>query len=344
MQSTAAAPPPADPVTPFFEMVGMAFSGDPVMLRSLAATLGAFSVRLLVAALILLVTLWLAKRLGGVARKGLQGLPRHHPGDETLANFVSTFVKYVVIAVGLVAVLQQLGVKTTSVLAVLGAASLAIGLALQGTLGNVAAGVMILLLRPYRAGDRVELSGRQGKVVGMDLFNTKLLDYDGLTLFMPNGKVFGDMIVNISQAGRRRIELTFGVDYEDDLDLALSTMLELAEADARVLKSPPPWAKVTATADSAVNVTLRCWATPDDWMDAKFDLTKQIKEAFDARGLSFPYPHQVTVERSDTRPKRPAPAARPSCRSYEGCSPGVGLREWGCEAPTSNREAPDERP
>ncbi|PZQ53604.1 MAG: mechanosensitive ion channel family protein [Phenylobacterium zucineum] len=313
MQSTPAAPP-ADPVTPFFEMVSMAFSGDPVMLRGLAATLGAFSVRLLVAGLILLATLWLAKRLGQVARRGLQGLPRHHPGDETLATFVSTFVKYVVIAVGLVAVLQQLGVKTTSVLAVLGAASLAIGLALQGTLGNVAAGVMILLLRPYRAGDRVELNGRQGKVVGMDLFNTKLLDYDGLTLFMPNGKVFGDMIVNISQAGRRRIELTFGVDYEDDLDLALSTMLELAEADPRVLKSPTPWAKVTATADSAVNVTLRCWATPDDWMDAKFDLTKQIKEAFDARGLSFPYPHQVTVERSDTRPKRPAATPRPSRR------------------------------
>jgi len=327
--TTIAAPQPADPVTPFFEMVGMAFSGDPVMLRSLAAALGAFSVRLLVAVLILLATLWLAKRLGRVAQRGLQRLPKHHPGDETLATFVSAFVKYVVIAVGLVAVLQQLGVKTTSVLAVLGAASLAIGLALQGTLGNVAAGVMILLLRPYRAGDRVELNGRQGKVVGMDLFNTKLLDYDGLTLFMPNGKVFGDMIVNISQAGKRRIELTFGVDYEDDLDLALSTMLELAQADPRILASPEPWAKVTATADSAVNVTLRCWATPDDWMDAKFDLTKQIKEAFDARGLSFPYPHQVQVDRAATRPKRessataepgrrPAPAPRATSRARRG--------------------------
>jgi small conductance mechanosensitive channel len=293
-----------DPVTPFFEMVGMAMSGDPVMLRSLAATLGSFSMRLLVALIILGVTLWLAKRLGGVAERALKRLPHHHqPADSTLAAFVSALVKYVVIAIGLVAVLQQLGVQATSVLAVLGAASLAIGLALQGTLGNVAAGVMILLLRPYRAGDRVELNGRQGKVLGMDLFNTKILDYDGLTLYMPNGKVFGDMIVNVSQQGRRRIELVFGVDYEDDLDVAIATLVELAAAEPRVLKDPAPWAKVTATGDWAVNVTLRCWAHPDDWMDTRFDLMKRGKETLEARGLSFPYPHQVAVERKDVRPR-----------------------------------------
>lgn len=313
------APKTEDPVTPFFDMASLALSGDPVMLRSLAATLGAFSMRLVVALLILAATLWLARRLGKVAERALTRLPHHQqPADGTLATFVSTLVRYVVVAVGLVAVLQQLGVQATSVLAVLGAASLAIGLALQGTLGNVAAGVMILLLRPYRAGDRVELNGRQGKVVGMDLFNTKLLDYDGLTLFLPNGKVFGDMIVNISQSGRRRMELIFGVDYEDDLDLALETLVELAEAEPRVLANPKPWAKVTALGDSAVSVSLRCWAKPDDWMDAKFDLTKQIKETFEARGLSFPYPHQVTLDRTEKRPKPPArrnvgkSAAKPS--------------------------------
>lgn len=301
------APKTEDPITPFFEMVGMALSGDPVMMRGLAATLGAFSMRLLVALLILAVTLWLAKKLGKVAERALTRLPHHQqPADGALATFVSTLVKYVIVAIGLVAVLQQLGVQATSVLAVLGAASLAIGLALQGTLGNVAAGVMILLLRPYRAGDRVELNGRQGKVLSMDLFNTKLLDYDGLTLYLPNGKVFGDMIVNISQAGRRRIELTFGVDYEDDLDVALATLTELAEAEPRVLANPKPWAKVTALTDSAVSVTLRCWAKPDDWMDVRFDLTKRIKETLEARGLSFPYPHQVAVERTDLRPKPPA--------------------------------------
>ena len=302
------APKTEDPATPFFEMAGMALSGDPVMLRSLAATLGSFSMRLLAALLILAVTLWLARKLGKLAEKALTRLPHHQqPADGTLATFVSTLVKYVVVAIGLVAVLQQLGVQATSVLAVLGAASLAIGLALQGTLGNVAAGVMILLLRPYRAGDRVELNGRQGKVVGMDLFNTKLLDYDGLTLFLPNGKVFGDMIVNISQSGRRRVELTFGVDYEDDLDLALATMLQVAAAEPRVLAKPAPWAKVTASGDSAMNVTLRCWTTPDDWMDTRYDMLKAIKEAFDDVGLSIPYPHQVEMTRDEFRPK-PVPA------------------------------------
>lgn len=298
--------PTEDPVTPFFQMVSMAFSGDPVMLRALAATLGAFCVRVLVALLILMVTLWLARRLAALAERALGRLPHHnHPADRTLAAFVSTLVKYLVIAIGLVAVLQQLGVQATSVLAVLGAASLAIGLALQGTLGNVAAGVMIVLLRPYRVGDRVELNGRQGRVVGLDLFNTKILDYEGLTLFLPNAKVFGDLIVNISQAGRRRIDLTFGVDYEDDLDLALATLVEVAEGEPRVLRDPPPWAKVTATGDWSVNVTLRCWASPDDWQDTKFDLMKRGKEVLESRGISFPYPHQVQLDRKDVRPAAP---------------------------------------
>ncbi len=285
-------------------MAGRALSGDPVMLRGVIASLGAFSIRLIAAAVILGVTLWLARKLGSLAERALGRLPHHQQtADKTLAIFVSTLVKYVVIAVGLVAVLQQLGVQATSILAVLGAASLAVGLALQGTLGNVAAGVMILLLRPYRAGDLVELNGRQGRVAGMDLFNTKLQGYDGLTVYLPNGKVFADMIVNISQAGRRRIELTFGVDYEDDLDLALEILREVAAADPRVLADPPPWAKVTAMADSSVTVMLRCWTSPKDYLDTGFDLTKAVKETFDARGLSFPYPHQVSIERRDARPQ-----------------------------------------
>ena len=105
------------------------------------------------------------------------------------------------------------------------------------------------------------------------------------------------MIVNLSQAGRRRIDLVFGVDYEDDLDLALELLLTIAGEDKRVLSSPPPWSKVTALADSSVSVSLRCWTTPDEWMDTRFDLVKRVKEAFQARGLSFPYPHQVMAER-----------------------------------------------
>lgn len=295
------ADPKADLPAPLTDTVAMAMSGDPVILRNLAATLGAFSVRILVAAAIFAVTLWAAKRLARGAERALARLnARHagHPADDTLPAFAGGLVKYLVIAVGLIAVLQQLGVQAASVIAVLGAASLAVGLALQGTLGNVAAGVMILLQRPFRIGDKVELNGRQGVVQGLDLFNTRLLDYDGMTVHIPNGKVFGDMIVNISQAGRRRIDLTFGVDYEDDLDLAVKLLLEIASSDERVMSDPAPWSKVTGLADSAVNVTLRCWTHPDVWMNTRFDLTKRVKETFESEGLSFPYPHQVAVDRN----------------------------------------------
>ncbi|MBL8773489.1 MAG: mechanosensitive ion channel family protein [Phenylobacterium sp.] len=295
--------PAADPVTPVYDMARMALSGDPVMLRALAAAIGGFSIRLAAALAILAVTLWLARRLGRVAERAISRVHRNGQApDQTLAAFLSGLVRYVIIGIGLVAVLQQLGVQATSVLAVLGAASLAIGLALQGTLGNVAAGVMILILRPYRTGDQVEVNGRSGTVRGLDLFNTRLVDYDGLTVFLPNGKVFGDTIVNISRGGRRRIELHFGVDYEDDLDAAIATLIELARADPRVLDDPEPWAKVTALADSSVTVTLRCWAQPQDWVNTRYDLVKAAKAALEAAGLSFPYPHQVQLDRKDTRP------------------------------------------
>ena len=286
---------PSDPLTPFFDMVGMAARGDPAMLRALAATLGSFSVRLLVAGLIFAATLWLARRLAGLAGAAVERIHQHHAADRTLPLFVSGVVKYVIIAVGLVAVLQQLGVQATSVIAVLGAASLAVGLALQGTLSNVAAGVMILLLRPFRIGARVQLNGRDGIITGMDLFNTKILDVEGMTLYAPNGKVFGDYIVNVSQAGRQRIELVVGVIYDNDLDLALEVMMALARADKRVMAEPAPWAKVTALGDIKVELTLRCWAAPDDAANVRADLLKQVKETFDDRGLGFPNPPPTPV-------------------------------------------------
>lgn len=278
-------------------MIGAALAGDPETLRGLAGVLAAFSIRLLVAGLILAVTLWAAKRVAVLAQKAMTRVTRHHAADPTLSAFISGFARYLIVAIGLIAVLQQLGVQATSVIAVLGAASLAIGLALQGTLGNVASGVMILLLRPYRVGEHVELSGREGTVAAIDLFNTTISDFEGRTIYMPNGKVFGDMIVNFTRSGRRRFELVFTVDYEDDLDLALEKLVEVAKADPRVLQDPAPWAKVTATADSGVNVSLRCWASSDDWFNTKWDLLKSAKETFDSVGLRFPYPHQVQVDR-----------------------------------------------
>lgn len=271
------------------------------MLASLTEVAGRFAVDLLIAALILVVTFWVSRL---VARAIKRGFARIHPQgdtDTTLANFVSSLVRYGVVIVGLIAVFQQLGVQTTSILAVLGAASLAIGLALQGTLSNVASGVMLLVLRPYRVGDYVELAGRTGTVLSLDLFITVLEDTHGLRVTIPNGKIFGDIMVNYTVSGRRRIDLTFGVDYEDDLDRGLEILLAEAAAEQRVLKTPAPWAKVTSLADSSVILTLRIWVKSADFVPTGPDMILRCKAALEAGGLSFPFPQQVDMSRAQAR-------------------------------------------
>jgi small conductance mechanosensitive channel len=259
---------------------------------------------LLIAALILVMTLWASKWAAQVASRAMGRVNRHDGPDVTLQNFIGSLVRYTVLIVGLIAVLSQLGVQTTSVLAALGAASLAIGLALQGGLSNVAAGVMILLLRPYRVGDNVEINGRTGRVKALDLFATRVTDADNRLVYIPNAKAFGDVIVNYTMHDTLRIVMDFGIDYDDDVDLALSLLLKCAQADARVAAKPPPWAKVTALNDSTVTVTLRAWTDPNIYLDVKFDLIKTIKTAFEEAGLSFPYPHQVAVESRPWAPPR----------------------------------------
>jgi small conductance mechanosensitive channel len=277
-----------------------------------AAELG---MSLIAAVLILLVTLWASKWLSRLAHNALARVQARHGGDVALQAFVSSMVRYLVIIVGLIAVLQQLGIKTTSILAVLGAASLAVGLAMQGALSNVAAGVMLLILRPYRAGDLVEVSGQRGTVVALDLFTTELITLDGLKVIMPNGKVFGEMITNYSAPETRRMEITIGIDYDDDIDKALGIMLATANADERVLDTPEPWARCVGLGDSSVNVALRVWATQDNFWDLYHDLIKRLKQAFDAEGISIPFPHQVHVEKA-AKPtvehkKPPAPPEKP---------------------------------
>ena len=266
---------------------------------------------LVLAALILSVTLWASKRASMLARQAIARVQRRTHADPTLLELAAMLVRYGVIAIGLIAVLQQLGVQTTSVIAVLGAASLAVGLALQGALSNVAAGVLILILRPYRIGDDVEINGRRGVVRALDLFATRLASPDSVQIFVPNGKAFGDPIVNFTTLGRRRIELDFGVDYEDDLRKGLALMIEAARADPRVLPDPPPWANVTELKDSAVNLSLKVWTPPGVWQDVRSDLIERIKRDFEREGLSFPYPHQVAVRAPDRAP-RPARGAPPN--------------------------------
>ena len=291
--------PQAPPLDVLFGQVRAGLQGNPTVWQEFIRWAGHFAVNLSVALVILIVTIWASRGIGRLVRRALGRLPQAQASDTTLQIFVSSLVRWAIVALGLVAVLQQLGVQTTSILAVLGAASLAVGLAVQGALANVAAGVLILIMKPYRVGDTVEINAKIGTVKRLGLFVTELSDPDNLDIHMPNSKVLGEMIINYSTTSSRRMELNFRVDYADDLDRALGVLIDCAKADPRILTEPEPWAKVTALGDSAVTVTLRAWAPLETYWDARFDMLKRVKESLGAAGLKVAYPHQVSVDRGD---------------------------------------------
>jgi small conductance mechanosensitive channel len=310
---------------PVVEQARRVLFGDSELLRHAADAAGGLAVNLALAGVILAVTIWAANWLSRLTERAIERAHRRAPPDTTLQSFAGSLVRYLVVVVGLIAVLQQLGVKATSVIAVLGAASLAIGLALQGALANVAAGVMLLILRPYRVGDVVEIHGKSGTVRGLDLFSTKLSNGENLSVFVPNAKAFGEIIINMTSPALRRAQLDFTLDYEDDVDRALELMVACAAAEPRVSAKPAPWARLTAMSERGLTVSLRAWIAPKDFEDASFDLMKAVKDRLEADGFSFPYPHQVAVEGRTFTPPRtrgggraaapkrlPAPAAQPA--------------------------------
>jgi small conductance mechanosensitive channel len=283
-----ASAPPHRAGPPISDRIHEVVVGGPDAWTPLLTSLGHEALRLLIGLGLLIVTLWMSKWAANIARNTIGRIGSRGPGhkpDAVLQDFVSSLARYMVIIVGVIAVLQQIGVQTTSVLAVLGGLTLTIGLALQGGLSNVAAGMMLLLLRPYRIGDRVVITGVQGVVRGLDLFVTRVHDYDNSVVFIPNAKAFGDVIVNLSMLENRRIVMDFNIDYDDVVDLALCLMIEAAKAERRVVAKPAPWAKVTAVGDR-VTVTLRAWTSPDGYADTRFDLIKSILERFRREGLS----------------------------------------------------------
>ena len=263
---------------------------------------GNLTINLVVAALILIATLFIARWASRAVSRMLSRSKRRTP-DPMLEGFLVQVVRVIVIAVGLVAVLQRLGVQTTSILAVLGAASLAIGLALQGTLSNVAAGVMLLVLRPYRVGDVVQVGDKTGTVQKLDLFTTRLIDPNNMRITVPNSQVLGDAIVNISGQKTRRIELAIGVDYDSDLNEVMEVMKATAAGHPAVLKDPPPWSGVIRFLDSSIEVMLHSWVKSGDYWQTKADLHLAMKAAFDKAGIVIPYPHQVDLHRSLAAPK-----------------------------------------
>lgn len=245
--------------------------GDETMFEKLADKGGELAISLFVAALILIATFWLAAAAANLIRRSI-ARARKGDHDVTLQTFVASLVRYVIIAAGIVAAIQQLGVQTTSILAVFGAASLAVGLALQGALSNVAAGVMILLFRPYRVGDQIEVGGRIGKVESLDLFATELATPDNVKVMVPNGKVFGDVITNFSAHQNRRVDVVFRIDPKKDLAVVLAGLKSRAEADPRVQATPAPVVEVTGMAELWVEAAVRAWAAREDYVGVKSDL------------------------------------------------------------------------
>jgi small conductance mechanosensitive channel len=260
-------------------------SGLGALAMSLVTTWG---LRVVGAIAVLLIGRWVAARI----RNGVRAALERRQTDETLSPFLSGIAYWLTMAFVVVAVLGLFGIPTASLVAVLGAAGLAVGLALQGTLSHFAAGVMLLVFRPFRVGDGVEVGGDRGKVEEIGIFSTVLNTPDNVRTIIPNAEAWGKPIKNYSATETRRVDLVIGVGYEDDLSVAKQTIERVVRADERVLADPEPQVAVSNLGDSSVDFVVRPWCTADDYWDVRFDLTRRIKEELEGSGCSIPFPQR----------------------------------------------------
>ena len=221
---------------------------------------------------------------------------RYEQLDDTLFVFLSKFAQVVVLAVGSVFVLNSFGVQTTSIVALLGAAGLAVGLALQGTLSNFAAGIMLIVFRPFKRGDYVSVSGQSGTVKEISIFTTELGTPDNLQIIVPNGQVWGAPITNFSAYGTRRLDVTFGVAYASDLKQVEEVLAEVIVADKRIHQDPAPVIKVSNLNQSSVDFVVRIWCDSSDLWTLRLDLNRQVKDNFDAQKIEIPFPTTTIVQ------------------------------------------------
>jgi len=276
-------------------------------IQALSALIVSYSLSAL-GAVILLVAGYFAAGL--VERSVRSGLKKIRGIDATLRQFFSKIARYAVLILVLVMVLGQFGVQTASIIAAIGAIGLAIGLALQGTLQNIAAGIMLLALRPFRVGEYVEVGGIAGTVEDIGLFASRLRGIDGIYILAPNSTLWNQPVRNFNRNGVRRNDITIGIGYGDDIDLAQQTLLDLAAADQRVRREPAAQAFVAALGDSAVAVTLRYWTGDKDYLSTQVELTKKAKLIFDDKGISIPFPQQEVVYRDAAAPAPASQATR----------------------------------
>ena len=259
----------------------------------------AYSINIIGAILIFIVGKWLARRIANLLTKLLE----KHNVELTLVNFITNLAYYTLIVLVVVAAAGRLGINTTSFLTIIGAAGLAIGLALKDSLSNFAAGVMLVLFRPFTIGDVVSTAGITAKVEKITIFNTLFCSPDNQLIIVPNNKIISDIITNINAKDTRRVDLTVGISYSDDMLKTKEILARLAEEDSRVLTDPAPTIAVAELADSSVNLVYRPWVKTGDYWDVRFDLTEKIKNSLDEAGISIPFPQQdihLFVEKEET--------------------------------------------
>ncbi|MDX1609991.1 MAG: mechanosensitive ion channel [Halofilum sp. (in: g-proteobacteria)] len=248
----------------------------------------------LISALVLIIVGWI---LSGWAQRGIRrSFGRFKEMDRTLIGVFANSARYFILVTVLIMVLARFGVQTASILAALGAIGLAIGLALQGTLANIAAGVMLLFLRPFRVGDYVDANGHAGTVEEVTLFTTEMTTFDGIYQSVPNSAIWGGRIINYSRNPVRRHDIIVGISYRDDIDQAQAVLLEVLQGDTRILPEgegvTAPQVLVRELADSSVNLGLRFWTSVDDFWPAQFELRKAAKQALDRAGITIPFPQR----------------------------------------------------
>jgi len=248
-----------------------------------------FGIRIGLALAILVFGLWLAGRV----RAGMKRMFARRHLDPMLGSFLSSIAHILFVAVVIIAALSQAGIQTSSLIAVIGAAGLAVGLALQGSLSNFAAGVMLITFRPFRVGDFIEAAGVSGTVEGIQIFHTELVTADNKLVIVPNNSITTGNIINYSARGIRRVDLVFGISYQDDITAAKAVLNEILTSDARILRDPAPVIAVSALAESSVNLILRPWVNADDYWPVYWDITEAVKLRFDQKQITIPYPQRV---------------------------------------------------
>lgn len=257
-----------------------------------------YGLKIIGAIAIFVIGKWVAKKLSGL----IKTLMDRGEIDATLSEFLASIIDILLLVVVILAAINNLGIDTTSFIAILGAAGLAIGLALQGTFGNIGAGVILILFRPFEVGNFISAGGESGTVESITLFNTTLLTPDNKVILIPNSAVASGNITNFSKKETRRVDFVFGIGYDDDLKLAKATLQEIIDADARILKDPGSFIGVGELADSSVNFTVRVWVKASDYWGVHFDTTEKVKLTFDEKGISIPYP-QMDIHANVTKVK-----------------------------------------